>query len=345
MSPRGGALVAGAYLAATLVACGPAEEPARDAGAEPLIPVELGVRPFLYNAPLYIALEEGYFAEEGLDVRVHMISGHAATSLLMVDHGEIDVLIGGVFLGFFNAIDEGSAVRMVADVAHFAPDACSPWALVAQRDLAGSGRLGSPASLRGLRIDMNPNITEGYFVETYLRRGGLSLDDIEIAEVPLAARQEAMNRASIDMTAISEPWLSRILADGHVVHVNANEVVPNLEFGTLVFGRSLLTERREAGRRFVSAYLRGVRRYQEGKTPRNMELLRTSTELSAEELGRACWPSVRSDGSIETGPLQEFQRWGFEKGLVDRVLAPEEYFDPSFLAEARTIEARGTADR
>lgn len=307
--------------------------------------VELGVRPFLYNAPIYIALGEGYFAEEGLDVRVHMISGHAATSLLMVDQGEIDVLTGGVFLGLFNAIDEGSAVRVVADVGHFAPDACSPWALVAERNLAGSGRLGPPASLRGLRIDMNPNISEGYFVETYLRRDGLSLEDVEIAEVPLPARQEAMNRASIDMTAISEPWLNRILADGHAVHVNANEVVPGLPFATLIFGRSLLTERREAGRRFVSAYLRGVQRYRAGKTPRNVELLSASTQLSAEELGRACWPTVKSDGSIEIAALQEFQRWGFEKGLIDRVLDPAEYFDPSFLAETRATEARGTADR
>lgn len=336
MSPRGGVFAAGACLAATLVACGPAEEPAR---------IELGVRPFLFNAPVYIALEEGYFAQEGLDVRVHMISGHAATSLLMVDHGDIDALTGGVFLGLFNAIDQGSAVRMVADVAHFAPDACSPWALVAERNLARSGRLRSPASLRGLRIDVNPNIVEGFFVESYLRRGGLSLKDIEIAEVPLAARQEAMNRASIDMTAISEPYLSRILADGHEAFVNANEVVPDLEFATLVFGRSLLTERREVGRRFVSAYLRGVQQYREGKTPRNVELLSASTELDAEALDRACWPSVRSDGTIDTAPLQEYQRWGVEKGLLDRVLDPREYLDPSFVAEARSAGGEGAADR
>lgn len=341
MTVRGGMLAVGAWLAATL-ACGGAEEPVPAPSGGDLEPIELGVRPFLYNGPVYIAIEEGYFAEEGLDVRVHMIGAHAATSLLMVDQGEIDVLTGGVFLGIFNAIDKGSAVRMVADVAHFAPDACSPWALVAERELAGSGRLGSPASLRGLRIDMNPNISEGFFVETYLRRGGLSLADIEIAEVPLAARQEAMNRASIDMTAISEPWLSRILADGHVVHVHANEVVPGLEFASLVFGRSLLTDRREAGRRFLAAYLRGVRQYREGKTPRNIEVLTATMQMSAEELERACWPAVRADATIETGPLQDFQRWGFEKGLIDRVLDPEEYYDPGLLPGAGTNAAEST---
>ena len=334
MSPRGAALSAGclvAALAAGIAGCGGAEEPAGEASAEDAMRIDLGVRPFLYNAPVYIALEEGYFAEEGLDVRVHMVGARAAQSFLMVDRGEIDVLTGGIFLGLFNAIAEGSDVRLVADVAHFAPDACSPWALVAERELAASGRLSGPASLRGLRIDMNPNISEGYFVDTYLRGGGLTLADIEIAEVPLASRQDAMNRASIDMTAISEPWLNRILADGHAVHVNANEVVPDLQFAALIFGRSLLEERREAGRRFIAAYLRGIQRYREGKTARNMEILRSTMQLSDEELERSCWPAVNEDAAVETGTLQEFQRWGVERGLIDRVLAPEEYYDGSFL--------------
>lgn len=325
-----------AGLAAVLLACGPGGEAARDAAYDSPMRVEVGVRPFLYNAPVYVALEEGFFAEERLDVRINMISGHAGTSLLSLDHGEIDVLLGGVFLGFFNAIDEGSKVRMVADVGHFDPEACSPWALVAQRDLARSGRLRSPASLRGLRIDVNPNISEGYFVEAYLRRGGLSLEDIEIAEVPLAARQEAMNRASIDMTAISEPWLSRILADGHEVLVNANEVVPDLSFAAVLFGSSLLSERREAGRRFIAAYLRGVQQYLQGKTPRNIELLSRATQLDAASLHQACWPSVGTDGAILTEAMQDYQRWGLERGLLDRVVDPEEYWDPSFIREAGT---------
>jgi NitT/TauT family transport system substrate-binding protein len=316
-------------LGAFASACGAEEHGA--GGPDGAMTVDLGVRPFLYNAPIYIALEEGFFEEAGLDVRVHMVGARSAQSFLMVDRGDIDVLTGGVFLGLFNAIAEGSDTRLVADVAHFERDACSPWALVAERGLAASGRLRGPESLRGLRIDMNPNISEGYFVDTYLRGGGLSLADIEIAEVPLASRQDAMNRASIDMTAISEPWLNRILADGHVAYVNANEVVPDLEFATLVFGRSLLEEQREAGRRFVAAYLRGVERYREGKTPRNMEILEETMQLGAEELERACWPSVNADGAVEIGTLQKYQRWGVERGLVDRVLAPEEYYDPSFL--------------
>ena len=81
-----------------------------------------------------------------------------------------------------------------------------------------------------------------------------------------------------------------------------------------------------------------MRRYREGKTARNMELLSASMQLSREELERACWPAVREDGAIETAPLQEFQRWGVGRGLVDRVLAPEEYYDASFLPGPRRTE-------
>jgi len=226
-----------------------------------------------------------------------------------------------------------AGIRIVGDTGYFEPNACSPYSLVVRKELAG--QLRSPASLRGLQIDVNPSLSEGYFVETYLKRDRLSLEDVNVRAVPLPSRQDAMNRGAIDLTAISEPWLSRILSDGHEVVVGAGDVVPGLQYGTLLFGPGLLGERREAGLRFVAGYLRGVQQYNRGKTPRNIEILSRTIELDATTLEKACWPSVREDGMIETEAIQEFQRWGLEKGLVDRVVDPEEYWDPSFVIDAR----------
>ena len=316
---------------AIVAACGSEAESVGDGIVEPAMTVDLGVRPFLTSAPLYIALEEGYFADEGLDVRVHQLAGHSATSLVLLEHGDIDVVTGSIFLGLFNAINEGSGIRIVADKGHFERGGCSPYALVARRDLAGTLR--SPASVRGLRIDINPSLVEGYFVETWLGRGGLSLDDLDVRAMPLPARHDAMNRGLLDLSTTSEPWLSRLLADGHEVVVSAGEIVPGMQYGLLLFGPELLVERREAGRRFINGYLRGVRQYNLGKTPRNMEILSRALELDAEILEKACWPSMRNDGMMDTAAMQGFQKWGFEKGLVDRVLEPEEYWDPSLVNE------------
>lgn len=322
---------------AIFVACGSEAEPVPDAGADEVMTVILGVRPFLNNAPLYIALEEGYFAEEGLDVRVHVLSGHSATSLVLLEHGDIDVLTGSIFLGLFNAINEGSRIRIVADKGHFELGDCSPYALVARRDLAGTLR--TPASVRGLRIDINPSLAEGYFVETWLQRDGLTLEDLDVRAIPMPSRQEAMNRGLLDLSTTSEPWLSRLISDGHEVILDGVDVVPGLQHGLLLFGPGLLGERREAGRRFVAGYLRGVQQFNEGKTPRNKEILRRDLNLDDATLEKTCWPSIRNDGMVETAAMQGFQQWGFDKGLIDRVLDPTEYWDPSFVNDAGAVPA------
>jgi NitT/TauT family transport system substrate-binding protein len=326
------------FALAILAACGSKAEPVPGPDAGQAMTVELGIRPFLQNAPVFIALEEGYFADEGLDVRVHVLSGHSATSLVLLEHGDLDVVTGSIFLGLFNAINAGSLIRVVADKGYLEARGCSPYALVARRQIAATHR--TPGSLDGLRIDVNPSLAEGYFVETWLARDGLSLEDLDVRSIPLASRPDAMNRGLIDLSATSEPWLSRLLSDGHEVILGAAEIVPGLQYGLLLFGPGLLGDRREAGRRFIAGYLRGVEQYNRGKTPRNIEILSRALELDPATLERACWVSVRDDGMIETDGMQEFQRWGLEKGLVDRVIDPEEYWDPSFVTEAAGRAAR-----
>ncbi|HET6617049.1 MAG TPA: ABC transporter substrate-binding protein [Gemmatimonadota bacterium] len=318
-------------LLAVVAACGSEADSVGDGERNSAMTIDLGIRPFLTSAPLYIAMEEGYFADEGLDVRIHLLAGHSATSLVLLEHGDIDVVTGSIFLGLFNAINEGSGIRIVADKGHFERGGCSPYALVVRSDLAG--KLRAPASVRGLRIDINPSLVEGYFVESWLEGSGLSLDDLDVRAMPLPARHDAMNRGLLDLSTTSEPWLSRLLADGHQVLVSAGQVIPGMQYGLLLFGPELRVERREAGRRFIRAYLRGVQQYNRGKTPRNMEILGRALELDPAILKRACWPSMRNDGMMDTEPMQGFQKWGFDKGLVDRVLEPEEYWDPSLVNE------------
>jgi NitT/TauT family transport system substrate-binding protein len=180
---------------------------------------------------------------------------------------------------------------------------------------------------------------EGYFVETWLDDAGLSLDDLDVRAMPLASRRDAMNRGLLDLSTTSEPWLSRLLSDGHQVILRAGDIAPGLQDGLLLFGPELLGERREAGGRFVAGYLRGVRQYNQGKTPRNMEILTRALELDAATLERACWTSIRNDGMVETEAMQGFQQWGFDKGLIDRVLDPTEYWDPSFVNDAGAVPA------
>ncbi len=49
-----------------------------------------------------------------------------------------------------------------------------------------------------------------------------------------------------------------------------------------------------------------------------------------------CWPQMSLDGSPNLETLMEFQRWAFDRGNIDRVLGPDEFWHP---APLEAIEA------
>jgi NitT/TauT family transport system substrate-binding protein len=109
------------------------------------------------------------------------------------------------------------------------------------------------------------------------------------------------------------------------------------DLGLLFFGPKLLDEHTDVGQRFMLAYLEGVRQYQQGKSPRNLEILARHTDLSRETLEKLCWVPFRDDGQPHLPSMLEFNAWAVRKGLVEARLSGPEIFDPRFLQCARAI--------
>lgn len=311
------------WLASSIVACGGASDTAG-------VRIEMAAGRFLSSLPLYIAAEEGYFEDEGIDLVLHPAMETGSTALPSLDQGRVAVGVMANLIAVANAVDQGGRVRIVAGKTLHASNHCGFSALVARKGLFADDEEITPFSLRGLRIDLNPLSFEGYFMEAYLAPAGLSLDDMEHVYLPVAARLEAMNRGGIDLTVISEPWLTRMVEDGHRVVVRVNDIVPDLQASVIVFGTRLLDEDREAGRRFLAAYFRGVQRFNEGPTPRNVALASRVTGLDPETLRRVCWPAEREDGQIEEQGILDFERWALRKGHVSRLVEIDELYDPWF---------------
>jgi len=292
------------------------------------------VLPFLSYGPLFIAEEEGYFAGEGLHVEFVKMNKSAQAVPLLIE-GQVDVLTGTLTPALLNAIARGARIRLVADKGFLDPDGCDYNALVAQPALIESGELDSPAALRGRRIVLEPNEFRGYFVEALLRQSGLSLDDIRPVDIPNAAMMDAFEQGTIELAATAEPWITRLVRTGKVrVWRPAQQVVPGFQVGAVLYGPSLLDRNPDAGRRFMRAYLRAVRQYNLGKTVRNREILARHTGLDADTLQQACWPSFRGDGRIDVRSVLDYQMWALSRGLLDRILAQEQFWDPQFIQDA-----------
>jgi NitT/TauT family transport system substrate-binding protein len=292
---------------------------------------------YLVFAPYAIAETEGFFAAQGLDVEfIHLTSTSDATPALI--RGEIDVGAGLITVAEFNSISRGANLRLVADMGHDEPGPCVSVALMARAEFLGTKDPAGTDHLRGARISATPLSYGEYVLETFVNSKGLRLSDLKLLRLPAPVAVDALSKGSLDFTYLSEPFLSRAAQPGRVgVWVPLHEIVPNAQLAHVIYGPNLLEKNREAGRRFMVAYLRGVRQYNLGKTARNIEIMSKATGLDPDFLRKACWSWIRGDGRIDTDSLLGFQRWAVRRRVLDAPLPPEKYCDPSFAEEASRI--------
>jgi NitT/TauT family transport system substrate-binding protein len=321
------ALLLGAGLAVAAAA-----GPLAGAAEAPLRLKVLYVR-FLSFAPIAIAQAEGYFRSQGLDVEMVTLPESAGATPELIK-GELDVVAGMVKIGDFNAIARGASLRLVADKGHFEDGPCVAAAFVARRDFAAGGSPDRPERLRGARFASRPFSFVEYLLELQLGRMGLSLSDVKLLRLPEAMVGEAISGDSLDIGELTEPDLTRALKSGRcAVWKPVQEIYPGAQLAAIYFGPNLLERNREAGRRFMAAYLQGVRQYSQGKTARNVEIISKETGLDPDLVRATCWQPIRGDGKINVESVLDFQRWAVRRGALDAVVPAEKFWDPSF-AEA-----------
>jgi NitT/TauT family transport system substrate-binding protein len=95
----------------------------------------------------------------------------------------------------------------------------------------------------------------------------------------------------------------------------------------------------------MTAYLRGVRQYNQGKTPRNLEIVSRRVQLNPDTVASLCWASISNDGSLDTKSLLDFQKWGVEQKLQIRIVNDREYGDPELARNAAATLDKKTGSR
>jgi NitT/TauT family transport system substrate-binding protein len=302
--------------------------------------VRVVVLPYLNFVPFHIAAEEGLFAAHGLDVEFIKLPRNQDIMASLAT-GQVDVAGGMVTVNELSLAAGGARVRMVADLGRLAPGHCTFTAFLTRRELLESGALQDPDRIRELVFDADLLIPWGYFIDELLRPTGLTVDDLNIVNVPPVATMDALAKGSVDVTIDSEPFLTFHRAnEDTVVLARGEDLVPNFIITMLMYGPTMLDERPEVGERFATAMLEAIRVYREGKTPRNLEIAELGTGLTEEQLSQACWPEIPADGRFDPAQLRGYQEWNVAHGYVDRVLAADELFDQRFIDAANAAMAR-----
>ena len=161
--------------------------------AQPLV---VGVSRSSLSLPLFVADSQGYFAAEGVQVRLRECLGGQRCIKLVFD-GEVQVGTASELPVMFNAFDR----RDFAVIATFV-SSDRDIKLVARKSAGITG----PRDLTGKRIGMVKGTSAQYFLDAYLLFNGI--EPARVTLVPLAPEQvpQALARREVDVVAIWEPF-------------------------------------------------------------------------------------------------------------------------------------------
>jgi NitT/TauT family transport system substrate-binding protein len=314
-------------------AAAPAAPPAPSAET-----VRFGVLSAATDAGIFIAQDLGYFREQGIEVEMVPFDS-AARMVAPLGAGQLDAGGGSHSAGLFNAVARGIELKLVADKG-VSSSGHGFQALVFRKDLVDTGRLRGTADLRGQRVALPARgITAEASLERWLRAGGLSVDDVELAELNFAEHGAALGGQSVEAAISIEPFLTFIVERGiGVVHQRSDEFTPGYQLAEVIYSGQFARERAEAGRRFMIAYLEGVRYYNDafdkGDAAKRQEtiniLTRNTTVKDAALYDRMVMPGLAPDGHLNVASLTEDQDYFLASGLQQQRIDINTLVDHSF---------------
>lgn len=296
--------------------------------------VKVSFMPLQSFGGLFIAEREGYFAAERIKITWVPVTSSAQVAPLLVQ-GLIDVGAGSLSAGAFNAITRGQTLRVVADKGHIDGRGASG-SLIVRTDLARTVK--STADLKGRKLGIAGVGALGHYVMAKaLSAGRVPMDQVTLVTLSQPASVAALLSGAIDAAVLSPPL------DVEAVETRAGfklldfaDVLPGEPFSFLFFGPTLQDQQRAVGNRFMVAYLRGLQRYGEGPTPRNVAVVADYTKTDPSLIRKGGWVSIHPDGYVDAAKLRRFQDWLFEIGLIDVRNPISTVVDASFVEQART---------
>jgi NitT/TauT family transport system substrate-binding protein len=295
-------------------------------------------------SPLFVGVAKGYFHDEGLDIQFVQFDS-ATTMVVPLAQGRIDAGGGALSASFYNSVARGLDVRIVADMGNDAPGYGFEQLLV-RSDLVKSGRYKTITDLKGMRIAVNTlGAASTVAIDRLLRKAGLTLADVTRITLPFPQHAAAFANGSIDASVMAEPAASLTANTGTATRVlNADSWYPDQQIAALFFGTSLLRTRRDAGEKFMRAYVRAVRYYndalRDGKLagPASSDVIRILAQSSAihdPAVLRAITASgVDVNGRLNRNSMRADLKFYQTQGLIESPLEVDSTIDDGFLTAA-----------
>ncbi len=211
------------------------------------------------GAGFYIAKERGYFEDYNISVEFADFA-NSDDMLPALAAGEVDIAGGVSTASFFNAIAQGIDVRIIADKGHNMPGE-SYFSFVIGNHM--KDQIKEYSDFKGKKIAVSSrNSIDGYIYEEMLKHAGLTEEDVEYVHIAdFGAMLGAIDSGTIDAALNIEPLIAQGINQGfHLRFGDTTDYAPESQIA-MVLASPQFMENDELSLRFMAAYLKGVRDY------------------------------------------------------------------------------------
>lgn len=318
-----------------------------NAHAQVVDKIKLGIPRTISDAAFYACVHKGYFQKQNLDVS--FVTFQAGSQMVApLGSGQIDAATGATSAGLYNAVDRGIDMKIVADKSSNMPGYCY-MPLLVRKDYVDSGRFKTLADLKGMRVaEAGKGGCPGSTLNQALKTAGLSYDDVgHVYNLPYPDMAAALQNRAVDAAIVTEPTVAIALASGAAVRYPSDQFYPRQNVSPLLYSGHFIKDRPEVARRFMIAYLEGVRFYRaackDGRLagPNAEEIisfLLKETKIKDPEVYRSVTPNgCDPNGRLTMSSLETDFAFFKDRDLLTGSVKVVDVVDMSFVEEALKV--------
>lgn len=313
-------------------------------GAEPDT-VGVGIANAISDTVIFVGIAKNYFHDEGLNVTTSTFAS-ASDMVAPLGAGQLDVGGGSASAGLYNAFIRGLELKIVADKASSQPG-YGVNDIVVVKSHVDEKRFTGLTDLKGMKVAISGVGTSSVItLNDALKSAGLQFKDVQVVYMSFPDQVIALRNKAVDAALLTEPFATFTISNGIAVKVTSDDkVVPGHDIAVLMYSQAFVTQRSAIAKRFMVAYLRAVRYYNDalkggrfaGSTADDViSIVAASTPVKDEALLRTITPSgCDPNGAVSVASLNHDLQFYRELGLITGDISAERVVDNSFVAAAR----------
>lgn len=285
--------------------------------------LKVALLPIMQTLPFYIAEQNGYFADEGIQVELVPVKSPTERDALM-QANEVDGMLTDLpGVGVFNR--EKPQVKIISLARKAYPD--SPqFRVLAAPDSA----IQDVADLAGVKIGISQNTVIEYITDRMLEGSGLSADQIAVEEITaIPVRFEQLMFGRVQAATLPDPLAQGAIAAGAKLIVDDSQFTQYSQ-SVLVFGLDAIQSKPHTLRKFLTAWNKAVAELNTNPGA-YQDLLIEKGRVPESIQGSFAMPPFPENEITGEQEWADVVNWLLDKELISREIPYQDAVDTSFL--------------